>query len=136
MSAARFALLKLEQAPPHVKNWRPQILIFVKCINQDPVAGSSRKESESQLDSNPKKAQTLAPPGPPSQAQSLVAELNEADSNGENQFSDFHIDIEHPNVFAFAAQLKSGRGLIVSANVISGDFIQNAKLAKACKYVY
>lgn len=131
MSAARFALLKLEQAPPHVKNWRPQILIFVKCINQDPVAGSSRKESESQLDGNPKKAQTLAPPGP------LVAELNEADdSNGENQFRDFHIDIEHPNVFAFAAQLKSGRGLIVTANVIAGDFIQNAKLAKACKYVY
>lgn len=30
MSAARFALLKLEEGPPHVKNWRPQILILLK----------------------------------------------------------------------------------------------------------
>ena len=30
MSAARFALLKLEEGPPHVKNWRPQLLILVK----------------------------------------------------------------------------------------------------------
>lgn len=30
MSAARFALLKLEDGPPHVKNWRPQILILLK----------------------------------------------------------------------------------------------------------
>lgn len=30
MSAARFALLKLEERPPHVKNWRPQLLILLK----------------------------------------------------------------------------------------------------------
>ena len=30
MSAARYSLLKLEQGPPHVKNWRPQILILLK----------------------------------------------------------------------------------------------------------
>ena len=30
MSAARFALLKLEEGPPHVKNWRPQLLILIK----------------------------------------------------------------------------------------------------------
>lgn len=30
LSAARFALLKLEQGPPHTKNWRPQILVFLK----------------------------------------------------------------------------------------------------------
>ena len=30
MSAARFALLRLEEGPPHVKNWRPQILILLK----------------------------------------------------------------------------------------------------------
>jgi len=29
MSAARFALLRLEQGPPHVKNWRPQLLILL-----------------------------------------------------------------------------------------------------------
>ena len=30
MSAARYALLKLEEGPPHVKNWRPQLLILHK----------------------------------------------------------------------------------------------------------
>lgn len=30
MSAARFSLLRLEEGPPHTKNWRPQILILVK----------------------------------------------------------------------------------------------------------
>ncbi|KAI0215201.1 Solute carrier family 12 member 6 [Lamellibrachia satsuma] len=36
MSAARFALLRLEEGPPHVKNWRPQILILLK-LNDDLV---------------------------------------------------------------------------------------------------
>jgi len=30
MSAARFALLRLEEGPPHVKNWRPQLLILLE----------------------------------------------------------------------------------------------------------
>jgi len=30
MSAARFALLRLEEGPPHVKNWRPQLLVLLK----------------------------------------------------------------------------------------------------------
>lgn len=30
LSAARYSLLKLEEGPPHTKNWRPQILILVK----------------------------------------------------------------------------------------------------------
>ena len=34
MSAARFALLRLEEGPPHVKNWRPQLLILLKLDNQ------------------------------------------------------------------------------------------------------
>ncbi|EDO35443.1 predicted protein [Nematostella vectensis] len=30
LSAARFSLLRLEEGPPHTKNWRPQILILCK----------------------------------------------------------------------------------------------------------
>ncbi|CAG0882391.1 unnamed protein product [Cyprideis torosa] len=30
LSAARYALLRLEEGPPHTKNWRPQILILSK----------------------------------------------------------------------------------------------------------
>nr|XP_018900328.1 PREDICTED: solute carrier family 12 member 4 isoform X2 [Bemisia tabaci] len=34
LSAARFALLRLEEGQPHTKNWRPQILVLTK-LNQD-----------------------------------------------------------------------------------------------------
>ncbi len=30
LSAARFSLLRLEEGPPHTKNWRPQIIIMAK----------------------------------------------------------------------------------------------------------
>lgn len=30
LSAARFSLLRLEEGPPHTKNWRPQVLILSK----------------------------------------------------------------------------------------------------------
>jgi len=34
MSAARIALLRLEQGPPHTKNWRPQVLVLAK-LNEE-----------------------------------------------------------------------------------------------------
>ena len=30
LSAARFSLLRLEEGPPHTKNWRPQIIVLAK----------------------------------------------------------------------------------------------------------
>lgn len=30
LTAARYSLLRLEEGPPHTKNWRPQIMILVK----------------------------------------------------------------------------------------------------------
>uniref|UniRef100_A0AAY4AS21 Solute carrier family 12 member 7 n=1 Tax=Denticeps clupeoides TaxID=299321 RepID=A0AAY4AS21_9TELE len=30
LNAARYALIKLEEAPPHTKNWRPQVLVLLK----------------------------------------------------------------------------------------------------------
>ncbi|XP_055934757.1 solute carrier family 12 member 7-like isoform X2 [Argiope bruennichi] len=36
LSAARYSLLRLEEGPPHTKNWRPQILVLCK-LNSDLV---------------------------------------------------------------------------------------------------
>ncbi|KAM3871926.1 solute carrier family 12 member 5b [Diretmus argenteus] len=37
LSAARFALMRLEEGPPHTKNWRPQILVLVSVDAQQNV---------------------------------------------------------------------------------------------------
>ncbi|XP_069035640.1 solute carrier family 12 member 5 isoform X2 [Lepisosteus oculatus] len=34
LSAARYALMRLEEGPPHTKNWRPQLLVLVS-VDQD-----------------------------------------------------------------------------------------------------
>ncbi|KAI5644992.1 amino acid permease domain-containing protein [Phthorimaea operculella] len=34
LSAARYSLLRLEEGPPHTKNWRPQVLVLAK-LNDD-----------------------------------------------------------------------------------------------------
>ena len=36
LSAARYSLLRLEEGPPHTKNWRPQILVLSK-LNKELV---------------------------------------------------------------------------------------------------
>ncbi|XP_076449230.1 solute carrier family 12 member 4-like [Babylonia areolata] len=34
MSAARYSLLRLQEGPPHTKNWRPQLLVLMKCDSE------------------------------------------------------------------------------------------------------
>jgi solute carrier family 12 (potassium/chloride transporter), member 4/6 len=34
LSAARYSLLRLDEEPPHTKNWRPQALVLAK-LNDD-----------------------------------------------------------------------------------------------------
>ena len=94
MSAARYALLKLEESPPHVKNWRPQILLLTKCKKVNDMNNNSSSEE------------------------------------GQNKY-----EVQHPKTFAFASQLKAGKGLFVCANVLSGDFIEKIDDAKDCKKV-
>lgn len=35
LTAARYALLRLEEAEPHTKNWRPQLLILIKPTDEN-----------------------------------------------------------------------------------------------------
>ncbi|CAG0890118.1 unnamed protein product [Darwinula stevensoni] len=77
LSAARFALLRLEEGPPHTKNWRPQILILAKL---------------------------------------------------DEQFFP-----KHERMFAFASQLKAGKGLTMAVSVIDGDFTKRYGEALAAK---
>ncbi|KAJ8358601.1 hypothetical protein SKAU_G00151260 [Synaphobranchus kaupii] len=37
LSAARFALMRLEEGPPHTKNWRPQLLVLVSVDGEQNV---------------------------------------------------------------------------------------------------
>lgn len=37
LSAARFALMRLEEGPPHTKNWRPQLLVLVNLDSEQNV---------------------------------------------------------------------------------------------------
>uniref|UniRef100_A0A8C8LUY5 Solute carrier family 12 member 6 n=1 Tax=Oncorhynchus tshawytscha TaxID=74940 RepID=A0A8C8LUY5_ONCTS len=41
LSAARYALLRLEEGPPHTKNWRPQLLVLLK-LDEDAYVKSPR----------------------------------------------------------------------------------------------
>ncbi|PSN31506.1 Solute carrier family 12 member 6 [Blattella germanica] len=77
LSAARYSLLRLEEGPPHTKNWRPQILILAKLTSD------------------------LVP--------------------------------KYRKLFAFAAQLKAGKGLTVCVSVIRGDYTRGVGEAMAAK---
>ncbi|CAD1480049.1 unnamed protein product, partial [Heterotrigona itama] len=77
LSAARYSLLRLEEGPPHTKNWRPQILILAKLTDD------------------------LVP--------------------------------KYRKLFAFASQLKAGKGLTICVSCIAGDYIQNTGKTLAAK---
>ena len=112
MSAARYALLNLQQSPPHVKNWRPQILLLLKC---------NENEQGNQLDELRRQVSDV-------EGQYDVAE-NKDDEYGYN------INVQHPKAFGLVHQLKAGKGLVVCSSVIPGDYVRNKKMAKACKSV-
>lgn len=77
LSAARYSLLRLEEGPPHTKNWRPQILILAKLTDD------------------------LVP--------------------------------KYRKLFAFASQLKAGKGLAVCVSCIGGDYARSSGEAMAAK---
>ncbi|CAF1157859.1 unnamed protein product, partial [Didymodactylos carnosus] len=72
MSAARYALFRLDEAQPHTKNWRPQLLAFI---------GSQRNENDNTY------------------------------------------ELRHPRLMNFLYQLKAGRGFVVAASIVEGDYL-------------
>jgi len=58
LSAARFSLLRLEEGPPHTKNWRPQILILSKLDSKLHVKYKRMFSLASQLKAGKGKSQT------------------------------------------------------------------------------
>uniref|UniRef100_A0A8C3IVS3 Solute carrier family 12 member 5 n=1 Tax=Chrysemys picta bellii TaxID=8478 RepID=A0A8C3IVS3_CHRPI len=49
LSAARYALLRLEEGPPHTKNWRPQLLVLVRVDQEQNVVHPQLLSLTSQL---------------------------------------------------------------------------------------
>uniref|UniRef100_A0A8C4P674 Solute carrier family 12 member 5 n=1 Tax=Dromaius novaehollandiae TaxID=8790 RepID=A0A8C4P674_DRONO len=49
LSAARYALLRLEEGPPHTKNWRPQLLVLVRADQEQNVVHPQLLSFTSQL---------------------------------------------------------------------------------------
>uniref|UniRef100_A0A8D0FMN8 Solute carrier family 12 member 5 n=2 Tax=Neoaves TaxID=3078114 RepID=A0A8D0FMN8_STROC len=49
LSAARYALLRLEEGPPHTKNWRPQLLVLVRGDQEQNVVHPQLLSFTSQL---------------------------------------------------------------------------------------
>lgn len=41
----------------------------------------------------------------------------------------------YPKMFSFASQLKAGKGLIIAASIIEGDYLEKASEAAAAKQV-
>jgi potassium/chloride transporter 4/5/6 len=119
MSAARYALLNLQQSPPHVKNWRPQILLLLKCKESHDIheAGKQLKDLRAQV----------------SDMECHYDDIKDNNSLMNEQDQEFNIEVQHPKAFALIHQLKAGKGLIVCNTVIPGDFVKNKKKAKACK---
>ncbi|CAF0943337.1 unnamed protein product [Adineta ricciae] len=74
MSAARYALFRVDEAPPHTKNWRPQLLAFIN-----------------------------------------------VQKNEDNETYTLH----HTRVLNFLYQLKAGRGFVVAASILEGDYLEN-----------
>lgn len=49
MSSARYALLRLNEGPPHTKNWRPQILTLIKLDNEYQIKDDQMLDFVTQL---------------------------------------------------------------------------------------
>ncbi|KAG8521742.1 Solute carrier family 12 member 4 [Galemys pyrenaicus] len=120
LSAARYALLRLEEGPPHTKNWRvargPSCLLIPWIAATRLAHGLMRAEEELPGNRCPVPCSCYCRP------QLLVLlKLDE----------DLHV--KYPRLLTFASQLKAGKGLTIVGSVIQGSFLESYGEAQAAE---
>lgn len=106
LSAATYNLLRLRTSEPHTKNWRPQLLLFVKL------------RPSTELEPAFVQAQRAREPAP---AGLLPAGASDP------------LALAHPKLLTFASQLKAGKGLTLVSAVLEGDYKQLAGAAQRAR---
>ncbi|CAM9200952.1 unnamed protein product, partial [Lampetra fluviatilis] len=105
LSAARFALLRLEEGPPHTKNWRPQLLVLLKL--------------DAELQVKNERLLSFANATPP---QLLVLLKLDAE-----------LQVKNERLLSFASQLKAGKGLLIVGSVLQGAYLHSHREVQAAE---
>lgn len=108
LSAARYALLRLEEGPPHTKNWRCVLSLNTAAIFEFEIVPTVMSQH------------TRFSPRP----QLLVLLKLDEDAH-----------VKSPRLLTFASQLKAGKGLTIVGTVVSGNFLQSYGEALAAEQV-
>lgn len=116
LSAARYALLRLEEGPPHTKNWR--CVPHRKRVLSLNIADIYRVLRYFLHTREP--THTCFSPRP----QLLVLLKLDEDAH-----------VKSPRLLTFASQLKAGKGLTIVGTVVSGNFLQSYGEALAAEQV-
>lgn len=99
LSAARFALMRLEEGPPHTKNWRSvRASTTFKLLTATLI---------SRVDSKTHACRFIRP-------QILVLVSVDAEQN-----------VEQPRLLSLTNQLKAGKGLTIVGTSVQGTFLNN-----------
>ena len=111
LQAARYSLLRLEESPPHTKNWRPQVLVLCK------------------LDQN------LIPSHP--KLLSFTSQLKAGTLRGFSSHSFLYILLHPPSPPPPSSRppppYHAGKGLVMIYSVLEGKFTENVAEVIAAK---